>query len=609
MSSAAGPSIATSRLVLNFDMANTQKSWLGKPTTNLVITKVENYTGWSGAGWWMHPGNTTSVTSQTLPDGSVGLVLTATTLSSGGLYGYNGYALGAAYINGTQYTASFWAKSYNGVASLNVRDADAGGTLSTGVSGITDTWQRFSFTWIANASTNMLTFTGSNFSLYNVQLETTSFATPFVAGTRSNTQSVLDLTGNHTLSATSLTYASSNTFSFTGASNNNITASISNVNANSTSRTWEAWVTPSATQSTAGIFGHVLGGGCTYYCNGGVCIASGNYQFNWFDNVAYQFLDSGVPATIGVPVHIVGVWDGASTTAKIYINGILKATGAVTNLNYGGAANLIQIGYLSASGNYYTGAISNIKYYYNRALTAGDVYNNFNALRSSYTGTYQNPAPNAAAIRSLDPGAYDGNYWYQPPGYTTPILLYTQFTNAPTGKGYVLVARGRESTDWWNTAGQNTTALTADLLTSNTPIAVCSSDFVNRLIGGNWNLMKMLVNRLNLMDSWYFQGTTSATFSWTYFSQNAATVSATATKYNYIFKQSGVALNYATGVQWTDTLNYGNGNNADRTFTWTWGSHGGYQGWSGGQTANPAGSYQFGSEGHAIELVNCFIEC
>lgn len=384
MSSASGPSIATSGLVLDIDMANTQKSWLGKPTTNLVITKVENYTGWGGAGWWMHPGNTTSVTSQTLPDGSTGLTLTATTLATGGLYGYNSYALGAAYVSGTQYTASFWAKSYNGTASLNVRDSDSGGTLSTGVSGITFTWQRFSFTWTANASTNMLTFTGSNFSLYNVQLETNSFATPFVFGTRSAAQAIVDLTGNSTLTVNSLTYSSNNTFSFTGASSNNITVPVSTNSTNAIGRSWEAWVMPSATQTTAGLFGSVVSGGCTYYCNGGVCIWSGNYQFNWYDNANYLFLDSGVAATINVPVHIVGTYDASDTKCRIYINGALKNTGVATNMSYGGGVNLIQIGYLSASGNYYTGTINNINHYFNYALSAGEVYQNFNAARSRY---------------------------------------------------------------------------------------------------------------------------------------------------------------------------------------------------------------------------------
>ncbi len=220
-------------------------------------------------------------------------------------------------------------------------------------------------------------------------------------------------------------------------------------------------------------------------------------------------------------------------------------------------------------------------------------------------------AISASQLRqTLGSRAVDGNYWYKPSGYTgSAIQLYTNFTNAPVGKGYVLVARGRESTDWWNNNGQNTSALTSANLDTNTPIAVLPSTFVNALIGTNWNTMRFLTNRRNSVDSWLFTGTTSTTFSWTYFQQSGSSVTATAQKYNGLWLTNGLALNYASGVYWTDTLNYGNGNNCDRTFTWSWGGHGPWQGWSGGSSCNPAGGFQFGGEGHSIQLVNCYVEC
>lgn len=221
-----------------------------------------------------------------------------------------------------------------------------------------------------------------------------------------------------------------------------------------------------------------------------------------------------------------------------------------------------------------------------------------------------NPMTSASQIRALWSGAIDGNYWYLPSGETTPIRCYTNFSSAPAGKGYVLVARGRESTDWWNTNGQNfTTGLTSEFNNTNTPIAVAPNGFVNNLIGGNWNAMKMLVNRINRGDSWYFQGSTSTTFSWTYFQQSASTVSASATQYASLYKGGSTLLNWSSGIYWTDTLNYGGNNDCDRTFMWSWGGHGVWQGWSGGSACNPSGAFQNTTEGHSIQLVNCFIEC
>jgi hypothetical protein len=68
-------------------------------------------------------------------------------------------------------------------------------------------------------------------------------------------------------------------------------------------------------------------------------------------------------------------------------------------------------------------------------------------------------------------------------------------------------------------------------------------------------------------------------------------------------------LNYSSSTQFTDTLNLGGGNNCQRSFTWTWGSHGGYQGWSSGSSCTPTGNFQAGSEGHSINLVNVYVEC
>ncbi len=302
---------------------------------------------------------------------------------------------------------------------------------------------------------------------------------------------------------------------------------------------------------------------------------------------------------------------------SLFINGQLYQENTTTNvINCSNSSSILSIGagyrYTNgATGYYYLGNIGSTQIY-NRALTAAEIRQNYNAMRARFVADGSSPeraAPNAAHLVSLGI-TRDGNYWYKPSSYSgSAVQLYTNFSNAPSGKGYVLVARGRESTDWWNTNGQNTGALTSSSLNVNTPIAVLPSTFVNGLIGGNWNTMKFLTNRVNGADSWLFTGTTSATFSWTYFPQNGTTVSASAQKYNGLWLTGGLALNWSTGIYWTDTLNYGGGNNCDRTFTWSWGGHGVYQGWSGGSTCTPAGSFVNTNEGHAIQLVNCYVEC
>lgn len=226
-------------------------------------------------------------------------------------------------------------------------------------------------------------------------------------------------------------------------------------------------------------------------------------------------------------------------------------------------------------------------------------------------GSVYNPAPSASAIRSTLSSPEDGNYWYKPLGYSSfPLQCYTNFSNAPTGKGYVLIARGRQSTDWWNTAGQNMTALNLENIDSNTPIAVASNTFINSLIGYNWNLMKMLVNRTHIGDSFYIQGNTSTSFSWTYFNQIPSSVNATIQRYTSYWKTGSLSYTGTNTTYFTDTLSGGfTGNDCTRLFTWTWSGHEGFQGWSAGSGCAPAGTFQAASETHAIDLVKVYMEC
>jgi hypothetical protein len=226
-------------------------------------------------------------------------------------------------------------------------------------------------------------------------------------------------------------------------------------------------------------------------------------------------------------------------------------------------------------------------------------------------GTSTNPATSAAQIRTQNPSATDGNYYYKPTGYTgSAIQCYTNFTNAPAGKGYVLVARGQQSTDWWNASGQNTSSLLQANLTTSTPIAVCPGTFVNALIGSNWNLMKLLANRYYIGDSFYIQGTTSASFTWAVFNSVPTSVNATITRYTSNWKGGTASYTGTNTNYWTDTNSAGlSANDCTRLFTWTWSEHGGYQGWSSGATCSVPGLFQNSTEAHGIDIATVYIEC
>ena len=100
---------------------------------------------------------------------------------------------------------------------------------------------------------------------------------------------------------------------------------------------------------------------------------SGGVRFH----TSTQRIDS-TSLSANVWYHIVGTYDGS--TARIYINGSLDTSGSTSrNTN----TSNWQIGRSAWGGNYHNGKISNIKIY-NRALTAAEVLQNYNALKGRY---------------------------------------------------------------------------------------------------------------------------------------------------------------------------------------------------------------------------------
>jgi hypothetical protein len=227
--------------------------------------------------------------------------------------------------------------------------------------------------------------------------------------------------------------------------------------------------------------------------------------------------------------------------------------------------------------------------------------------------------PNAAAIRTaFSPSTpADGDYWILPPGQTTPLLCYVNFTNAAATKGWVLVQRGRESLDYWAAAGQNTgTGLTLGNIGANTPVANAPSAWVNGLTG-SWSGTRLLLNRPATNDSYIYKGTSAAQqFAWSLFgigSTRISTVNADVARYTSMWA-SGTAATTGTANntdRWVDTslVSPATASDQTRSFCWTWTEYGGYQGWSYGEIGAPADSYKIPAGGYGLTRANVYVEC
>lgn len=413
MSAASGPEISNNGLVFLYDMANTQKSWKGAPATNLWIYS-RALTNWNKTS-----AITVTDNSALSPYGD----LTASTITANGTGGSYINLGGTLISSGSTYTKSVYAKA-GSTSTLVFESYDnngSGGTAFfpttfdllngtyTASSGDTATMTYIANGWYRCRVTRSYTLTTASGTFYigaygtglgtlylwDAQLELGSFATPVVSTngasvSRSNTQALLDATGNNTLTATSLTYASNGTFSFDGsfsylqsASNCGITGDV----------TLSAWIKPNRTGQT--------GPHSTVICTD-VNYPYGAKLMNYKNSSRYGIWlgwagggNTNYEAFVGVNINdntdkmLTASWTQSTGIAKIYLNGVLQSTqntgitSAVAladgKITIGTDYNSIGSGSLNKYlGNIYQASI------YNRTLTDAEVQQNFNATRSRY---------------------------------------------------------------------------------------------------------------------------------------------------------------------------------------------------------------------------------
>jgi hypothetical protein len=366
------PKIVTDGLVFAYDMANTQKSWKGAPAVNLIT-------------------NPTNEVIATVNEFAVFQDLSPIFDAQGpGTYSISADIKTSIPGNITVYTASGSVEYDIGYYVANCETY----------------YKRFFFNNINVTQTNPgvsisnLSFygtygTGVFPSIKNVQVEKNSFCTPFVNGTRSNTQALIDLIGNNTITTSSLTYASNGTFSFNGSSNfinlNN------NIQSGYTSASYEFWCRTTSLPGSGSYFQLYIQENSTWIglYNVGAGAFFGidlNNGSGWFDNNGGSNTGAKTTATLSTNTdyHVAYSWNGS--TVSVYLNGNLQATAStlqaangrqnVTQLGAGTASRNIGSRYDGSSANW-IGTINSVRFY-NRALTTTEVLNNFNAHRGRY---------------------------------------------------------------------------------------------------------------------------------------------------------------------------------------------------------------------------------
>jgi len=371
------PSTVRSDLAFYYDMGNTQKSFRGPPTTNLTpdmsIQAIQGAPTVSFVGiedgWKKYSLNGTW-TAGTYPY-SIGVQ--APTFTGGVTYSTGVYIK----TNVPQKFASlFTGMNYvnepmnNGGTSFSITQPD--GSIYVGRSGFQYTNTTAQTGYLLSQPIIGQTFNGATDFVFirQGQIEIGAFPTPFVAGTRSNTQSILDLTNNNTVTANSLTYDANGTFNFNGSTNFIST----NFVGNTPSFTYEVFLRPTNVSKDQMYIGYSPIS--AHY----VRIVNSRAYVSVNTTVSQQIFHDPRTLANNTNYHIVSCYNGIQL--KIYVNGELSA-GPVLNQRLAGWG-IDRIGrWLDSDQRAFVGTIFNLKTY-NRELSALEVQQNFNALRGRF---------------------------------------------------------------------------------------------------------------------------------------------------------------------------------------------------------------------------------
>jgi hypothetical protein len=394
-----GPNIITDGLVLKLDAANV-KSFKGEPTTNLISNPIVGDYGNS-------PGSTNNTTS---PDGSNNATIP---IPDANADRYQISIAGGNHPSGTQFTYSWHYKQLG--PHLGTSPNEPGGLLITGLVNCTlvgtatklydlnDGWSRWKATFqIVDGSLEsifrlyfgfVIGINGNSAAYYGHQFEQKIYATPFVIGTRGTTVATGggwgDTSGNnnHGELINGPTYSSANGGSivFDGVNDvvTTIGAGITDYSQPFSMGVW-FYIDPSSTWDN-GFRSNIYSIAGSFAGQYGLFKESGDIF-----GMQLRDADSTITAAVsgnlkGIWYYLISTWDGS--ILKLYRNGELVSTnsaGGITgapdtsNLYIGGAR-----AFSGATGNFYQGNIAKCEYY-NRSLTAQEIFQNYNATKSRF---------------------------------------------------------------------------------------------------------------------------------------------------------------------------------------------------------------------------------
>lgn len=387
----AGPKVANDGLVFYYDMYNTDKSWKGAPTVNLHSSS-DFTTGWSFTNSTIANGNELNETATTaghfmLHNVSVTdtLVYTQTVEAKAKERSYLQIAPSTGFTQGRTINFDLINGTMGGTDPQYGTMIDLGGgwwRCSYSATCISTTTGRIVIA-IADSFTetrleSRLGVANNGIYVRNPQMEQSDFPTPYTSGTRSNTQAVLDLSkNNYVATASSLTYAADDTFSFASGSADYI--NIPHASSPVTNLTYEVVINPT-TLPAVETYMSVWQKSINWNGTTGISMQFiyGNFGFSFGDSWGGSVSHPQSNFTTGNYYHIVGTVTGNGGTATLYINGIQVDTGVA-----GTPTDTSDLTVGKGNGGSFNGSMPVFRMY-DRCLDSTEVRQNFNAHRGRF---------------------------------------------------------------------------------------------------------------------------------------------------------------------------------------------------------------------------------
>ena len=390
-----GPVIASDGLVLALDAANI-KSFRGEPTTN-VVTNAQPAAGWNTAN-----AQGSSITRSFLTEDGIPF-MRFDNVVNGSDYPRvtDSVFANSATITGT-FSTSLEARGTPD-AQLRLRIYENGSTKITNTITLTDKWVRYKF---ENQTTgfalnqpyfNPVT-TGATYDIRNIQIEAKPSATRFVDGTRGTTVATgggwADLSGNayHGEILNGTTTSNDNTslgaLDFDGIDDSVNLGNQADLAFTNGVFSVETWVYYPSSWTGGSQYPNLVSKGAKagWDTDGWSLFGFRGRGTGTGYSVGIGLRNSGVTnirevqdLTADTWLHAVGTLDGSNI--KIYINGNQELSNSQT-INPASNSSDVLIG-RDSNVQYFPGKIAKVKIY-NKALTASEVLNNFNATKGRF---------------------------------------------------------------------------------------------------------------------------------------------------------------------------------------------------------------------------------